>query len=305
MIDPDLHALASAQGGLFRRADAQRLGVQDFELARWVSGGLCHVVVRGVYSIESRPPLPSDRLLEKTRAMLLGNPHVAAAGRSALALHNIATYGVNYERAQGIWLNKCATRSTTDMIIRRPLIAPDVTEIGGHRVVEPAWAVVDVARDAGVTAGVVAADSALHQELATAEDLARVVAAHRRCTRVGRAVSAIALADGRSESPGETRLRLILQAAGIEVEPQFVVYDGDRQVARVDLRVMGSRLLIEFDGMVKYRADDGALVLEKEKRREDVVRRLGWTFERFVHDDFAHPRAIVARVRTAAHDVAA
>ncbi|AKU15716.1 hypothetical protein [Luteipulveratus mongoliensis] len=300
MIDPALVQLAAEQSMLFRRADAEQLGVTDFDLRQMVRSRLCRPVIRSVYSVMPKPALPSERLVEKTLAMLLANPHVAAAGRSALALLDVDLFGVNYEKAQGIWLNKCATRSTTDLVIRRPLVMPAVSDVDGHLVVTAPWAIVDVARDAGVVAGTVSADNALHHKRVTVEELEDVIRAQRGASRISRATRAVELSDRRSESVGETRLRLLLQSAGIDVEPQFKVTVGKRVLARADFRVKGTRLLIEFDGMVKYRGDEGADVLAREKRREDVVRPHGWTFERVVHTDFDQPRVLIARLRSAA-----
>jgi hypothetical protein len=44
---------------------------------------------------------------------------------------------------------------------------------------------------------------------------------------------------------------------------------------RADFRVVGTRVLVEFDGAVKY-ADGRRATLFEEKRREDALRREGW-----------------------------
>jgi very-short-patch-repair endonuclease len=87
--------------------------------------------------------------------------------------------------------------------------------------------------------------------------------------------------------------------AGLDVEPQVVIRDevGD-VVARVDLAVRGTRVLIEFDGLVKYR-EGGSEALIAEKRREDELRRLGYVVVRFTWADLYRPERVVARVRAA------
>jgi very-short-patch-repair endonuclease len=109
----------------------------------------------------------------------------------------------------------------------------------------------------------------------------------------------LALADGRSESVGESRLRLHLAALGISVVPQVVIRDemGDL-VARVDLWVEGTGVVVEFDGRVKY-AEGGADVLFAEKRREDRLRRLGYVVVRVVWADLFRPERVVAWIRQA------
>lgn len=55
--------------------------------------------------------------------------------------------------------------------------------------------------------------------------------------------------DRRSQSPGESRLRLTVEDFGFEVEPQFRVFSSQGHLLGVaDLRVKGTRLLLEFDG---------------------------------------------------------
>ncbi len=49
-----------------------------------------------------------------------------------------------------------------------------------------------------------------------------------------------------------------------------------------DSRVRGTRVLVEFDGAVKY-ADARALF--QEKQREDALRRAGWVLVRVVWSD--------------------
>jgi len=55
-------------------------------------------------------------------------------------------------------------------------------------------------------------------------------------------------ADGRSESPGESVLRLRCIEAGLHVEPQVEVYDGDVLLGRLDLLNEDLPLGVEYDG---------------------------------------------------------
>ena len=124
---------------------------------------------------------------------------------------------------------------------------------------------------------------------------------HPRCQR---ARAMLSFADPKAESPGESRLRFLLASFGIDVVSQVVVRDGDTVVARADLGVRGTRVLIEFDGAVKYR-EGGAQALMAEKRREDRLRALGYIVLRFTWADLESPRTVLAAVRTAiARDLA-
>ena len=79
---------------------------------------------------------------------------------------------------------------------------------------------------------------------------------------------------------------------------------GGRVVARVDFLV-GDRVVVEFDGMVKYEGLDGRRALAAEKEREDLLRALGFVVIRVVWADLERPDLVTARVRAALRSVAA
>jgi very-short-patch-repair endonuclease len=107
------------------------------------------------------------------------------------------------------------------------------------------------------------------------------------------------LVDGRRESVGESRCGVDLAMAGIDVTPQVPILDERGNfVARVDFLVDGTRVVIEFDGKVKYAAGDPK-VLWDEKRREDRLRRLGYVVVRITWAQLERPGAVAAAVRAA------
>jgi very-short-patch-repair endonuclease len=191
---------------------------------------------------------------------------------------------------------------TKEVLTQSFVIRPDgqqMVETESGRAVEPATALVQFTLDSGVGNGVVATDRALHTGVVERPALERAGEAVAGWPRSGRVRSMLALADGRSESVGESRLRLHLAALGISVVPQVVIRDemGDF-VARVDLWVEGTGVVVEFDGRVKY-AEGGADVLFAEKRREDRLRRLGYVVVRVVWADLFRPERVVAWIRQA------
>ncbi len=76
----------------------------------------------------------------------------------------------------------------------------------------------------------------------------------------------------RSESPGETLLRVLHTSCAVPVEPQFVIKKGDRVLARADLRIAGTHRLPEYDGA--YHRDPAQY--ERDRRRDGRLRALGW-----------------------------
>jgi very-short-patch-repair endonuclease len=84
-----------------------------------------------------------------------------------------------------------------------------------------------------------------------------------------------------------------MRLVGFDVEPQVeVVAEG--RTYRADFRIVGTRVLVEFDGAVKYGTD--RRVLFEEKRREDALRRQGWVVVRIVWDELEDPHLIRRRI---------
>ncbi|MGD9958519.1 type IV toxin-antitoxin system AbiEi family antitoxin domain-containing protein [Nocardioides sp.] len=119
------------------------------------------------------------------------------------------------------------------------------------------------------------------------------------------------LADGRSESAGETRLRYLCWCQGLpRPVPQFEVRDHGRVIARLDLALPELGVWLEFDGAIKYRSswregDQPEDVVLREKHREDLIRRLtGWRCIRVTWADLRNPAALAAKIRRAINEQA-
>lgn len=74
---------------------------------------------------------------------------------------------------------------------------------------------------------------------------------------------------------------------------------GGSRLLIADLRIVGHRSLLEFDGAVKYEGVSGKAALIAEKTREDRIRRLGWHLERVVWQDLERPRQLGKRLEVA------
>jgi hypothetical protein len=136
---------------------------------------------------------------------------------------------------------------------------------------------VDCAREWPLEDAVVAMDAALLADRTHPAELREAAdSAHHR-PGAARAVRAVGLADGRAESPLETRGRLRLIGAGFPPpELQVGIRADGRLRAVVDAWFDGPAVAVEFDGQVKYTdpwRDPGRVPWE-EKRREDALRAL-------------------------------
>lgn len=166
----------------------------------------------------------------------------------------------------------------------------------------PAQTVLDLARDLGVEAGLVAADAWLASDLASATDRRRTLEAlardhtHRRHRR--RVEAVLAWMTGLAESPAESRALYAVRALGIGPVRQQVPHrlpDGTH--ARVDLQV--DDVVIEVDGWSKYEGSRAMADFRREKRREDGLRALGVRIVRLEWRDFEEAGAVARKLSAA------
>lgn len=157
---------------------------------------------------------------------------------------------------------------------------------------------------AGPLSALVAADGALRAGLTTSADLDAALAfVHGHPFSWG-IVDVLRHADGRHESPGETRLAYALRLLGIAATPQVAVPGSG---AVVDFLLDEAPVVIEFEGRVKYGRDadepdpfgrrrSREQVVWDEKRREDRLRDLGYEVVRVVWSDLDKPAELAARI---------
>ncbi|WP_158716404.1 type IV toxin-antitoxin system AbiEi family antitoxin domain-containing protein [Blastococcus sp. Marseille-P5729] len=293
-----LATLTTTQYGVLTRKQAHQCGYSETDIDRWVAKGLIRTLWRGILTFNPEPDDAAGRNRELALAVsIIYGERVVVSHHSALLVAGLPTYGVDLELARLTRLNKGDSLLSPPVRISRTSASLPSYEIKGARVVTDAVAIAQVAAESGIEAAVVAGDAALRRKTVTIDELqqaAKLLGPRRSSTR---AHQAIELLDARAESPGESLLRLIATRGGLALVPQFDVRTPSGTfVARVDFRVAGTPVLIEFDGRVKYQ-DQQALFAEK--RREDAIRSLGWLVVRVVWDDLADPAALVARIREA------
>lgn len=148
-------------------------------------------------------------------------------------------------------------------------------------------------------------DAALRSGLSQGELDDRLGQAARR-HGVGSARRAVALLDARSESPEESRSRVLFHRHGIPTpDLQHLVHDHrGRVIARTDFAWPELNTVGEFDGRVKYGrplrpGQDLAEVLFDEKVREDAVRDTGLQMVRWISADLHHPANLLQRLERA------
>ena len=222
---------------------------------------------------------------------------LALSHHSALAVHGVSVHAVD-ELVHMCRLDGQRGHRSGPLVVHGSVDPEHVTSVEGLRTVSPALACLQVAADFGPEAGLVAADSLLRLKLSTGDELATLVR-HPQLRAGSSAVRLVVrLADGRRESAGESRTAWLSHQLGLRpLVPQVVITEEDGSfVARVDFVIEGTKVVVEFDGMLKY-TEPGVLVAEK--KREDRLRRLGYEVVRVTWEDLGRPDVVRTRLLAA------
>jgi very-short-patch-repair endonuclease len=158
--------------------------------------------------------------------------------------------------------------------------------------------VLDCARLIRSDWAVVIADAALNRGLINAAEFAERARRVHHLTGAARARALPSLCSARSESPGETLLRMRLRRLGILPTEQAILSDVDG-LPRVDFLVDGS-LVIEFDGRAKYSMHgDPEQAHWEEKQRQDRISEAGYEVLRVTWGELWDEGALHTRVNRA------
>ena len=167
-------------------------------------------------------------------------------------------------------------------LMRSDLTEGDVCDVRGLPATSRIRTVADLVRGSQLVDGVIVLDMALRQQIVTLEDLRSWIRIHPRHRGVGRLTRAMNLADARSESPMETRLRMLLVLSGL---PRPEVQASLRGAgARPDLYYPEHRLVIEYDGAT-HRSS-----LAADNRRQNRLVDAGYRVLRFTAATFSTHR---------------
>jgi len=220
-----------------------------------------------------------DHLLQTAAALAVSGLAVASH-QSAAHIHGIAVLGkwrrVTLTRPPG--RSKSAQSGTRLHCAQLP--TEHVTVCHGMCVTTAARTVVDLARTVEFRAGVVTADSALHQGLVTMAELESLLAGCLRWPGSRRAAEVVAFADKRAESVLESIARVVFRDCGLPPPELQIWVGGAVAVGRVDFLWRRFRTVVEVDGLMKYANPARAtLQLERDKRLRDAgyeVVHLNW-----------------------------
>lgn len=279
--------------------------------------GECVRLVRGIYVPRSvfAELKPWDReLLRVVAAATRGRVRQPLCGISAARVWGVPV--LEDERApvvDALGWDRRATRAATD--VRYWATSDDryrVVEHSGVLVTDLPRTVAELSVRSSFARAVGAIDWAIRvrrragepvttrDEIRAAADALLLVRGRARLER------ALAFADGRSESAGESWMRVLIHQLGFEVpelQREYRMPDGRR--FRTDFWWPTIRLAGEFDGRLKYRAGEvrgereAEDIVTDEKDREDAVRSTGDGMLRCVWRELRDPRLLRHKLEAA------
>ena len=304
-----LATLSAAHFGAFTTGDAHDCGYHGQSLSQLVRRGRALRVGPSAYVDRDRyeAASPERRHGMATRAVVRTfDGRVFASHYSALTLMALPVFGAPLDHIHVARAVDSLTRRRSGLSIHTAYGPGAGTLIGRTPSVTPALAILGAAMACGIETGVVAADAALCAGKTTVHDLQTWLDRLSRHRDVTHARQTVLLADARSESVGESRTRLLLNAIGFRPTPQVEIRDQHaRLVGRVDFLLERERIIVEFDGLMKYADAGGRDALAAEKSREDRLRALGYEFVRLTWADLSQPASVERMLRLAVARAAA
>jgi hypothetical protein len=181
-------------------------------------------------------------------------------------------------------------------LIRSDVVEWETATVADLPVTSPVRTVADLGRRRPLTDAVVILDMALHRCLVQVHELKHWASRHPRYRGVSSLLRAIEFADGRAQSPMETRLRMLLVLSGLPKPDLQTALEDEAGcvIAHPDLYYPCARLAIEYDGGT-HRA-----TFADDNRRQNRMLEAGYRLLRFTARDVLRtPAAVVGQVERA------
>jgi hypothetical protein len=205
-------------------------GWRDSELQRDRRSGRLAVLRRGAYLVERGEALRAERRhrLLITAETSRVSPEAVVSHVSAAVMYGLPVWGLPLTQVHVTRDRPGGARAGSKVRVHAaPLESWERTAVAGLAVTSVARTLVDLARTAPFEVAIPVLDAALHGRLVGPEQLDRALLRATGWRGGPAARRAVAFADGRAESVGESRSRVALRRAGIpspvcqwEVDPR-------------------------------------------------------------------------------------
>lgn len=300
---------AADQFGLFTREQAERSGWSTSALTRASRSGRLSRVRNGVFLDPEFRAAPRDEpfdvappevLARRQQLKLLGAAAALKVDRgvvsnqAAALMHGLPLFGPTAVKPCLILPPGIRIIETHTHLHRIALKSSQITTRGAIALTTAGRTCLDIAREFGLTAGLVAADCASRLGLTDQAELEAIYHTMRGRGGSPDARQVTELLDGRHESVLETISALAMGTLAVQPAPQVTLRSPNGQfVARCDFYWEALGLVGEADGQSKYRGE----ALYEEKLREDRLRALGLHVVRWTFADALDSRRLLAKLR--------
>jgi hypothetical protein len=307
IVTDGIESIFFRSGGVATAAELLAQEVSRSQLRQWARDRRVTAVARGVYAptewLESLAGDPRRLHAVALNAVIRRNPGLVASHESAAYLQGVDVLLAAGTTVPPVTLTRRAKepgRAQVHGALVRAATLPDdhVTTAFGVPVTTVARTVMDIARTSGFTAGVVAADSALHSHVVVKVELAIILEECGQWPGVVRARQVLGFADGRAESALESVARVRFAEFGIP-PPNLQVNIRGKQgfIGRVDFCWQEYLTIAEADGAMKY-DDQGRERARAQLARDEKFHDAGWgTFHFTWREIFHEPAPAIDRLR--------
>jgi len=261
----------------FTLADAAAAGFNRDDVRALVRGGDARKICHGVYISSDVPDSPN---LKATALKRVVPERAVICRRTAAWLHDVdvLAFGAHLQ----VPPVEILVPAETAAVRRRGVLGysgvlrdDEVHEVEGVLVTSPMRTALDLGRWLPLIDGVACLDAMLHAGIVDHDELYDAVQRLRGFRHKLRLDKALDLADGKAESPQESRLRirLVVYARLPQPEVQFVVPFAGGEF-RLDLAYAELRVAVEYDGE-EYHSQPEDVAYDKWRRMR--LNELGWT----------------------------
>ncbi|MFE9651739.1 type IV toxin-antitoxin system AbiEi family antitoxin domain-containing protein [Micromonospora sp. NPDC006431] len=296
-----LNRMAARQGGVVTAVQALAAGFSRDQIRHLARSGRWIRVARGCFVPAPELDVGTLRLARIRAAVRSLGPGAVVVLHTAAEMHRIS--GVRAAPAIHVSVPVDCPRpqrlTDPDLVVHQlTLNEADVISLAGTSVTTPIRTVADVILRVDRYPAVCLLDSALNRRLLTEADLSAIPAllAGRRGAVAAR--RCLAEADGRAQSPLETRTRLRCVDGGVPPEAlQLEVRDEDGYLLGIgDLGWRRARVIAEADGKDPHRTPQAVY---EDRFRQNRLVNAGWVVLRFTWSDTLRPDYIPETVKQA------
>lgn len=303
-------------GLVFLRREALASGITKQEADRLIARGEWKKVRYGAYCLRpvwEQADARQRHLMAAAAALRSLDEAPVLSHATAAALWGFPDWGVDLSQVHVTRGQRWNGKRVAGLVHHTGhLSTAEMTSHQGLLVTTPVRTVLDCLGSLSFDAGVVMTDAVMHSGLASRLELENAFELRRDWPGAALVSRVLPFADGRAETPGESRLRCVYHRRGLPPAVPQVAFRTRRGVFYADLWIKELHLISEFDGKQKYGAPNSAVltlassreraasdVVIAEKRREDALREEGAEVVRVLWSELEDEAALEAQARRA------